>query len=139
VSTRPSTTTLDALAISRAAARAAADKKGRDPVVLDVSRVLGIVDTFVIVSGNNDRQVRTIAEEVEAKVKEAGGPAPRSVEGRADASWVLLDYGDVAVHVFLEETRRYYDLERLWRDAPRLDWEDESDLASVGWPGRGTG
>jgi ribosome-associated protein len=135
VSTRPSTTTLDSLAISRTAARAAADKKGRDPVVLDVSRVIGIVDTFVIVSGNNDRQVRTIAEEVEAKVKEAGGSAPRSIEGRSDASWVLLDYGDVIVHVFLEDLRAYYDLERLWRDAPRLDWENEPDLAAVGSPG----
>jgi ribosome-associated protein len=116
-------TTLDTLVLSQVAARAAADKKGRDPVVLDVSRILGIVDAFVIASGANDRQVRTIADEVEAKVKEAGGPAPTAVEGRADASWVLLDYGDVVVHVFLEETRAFYDLERLFRDAPRWAWE----------------
>lgn len=123
---------LDALTTSRIAARAAADKKGRDPVVLDVSHVLAIADTFVIVSGNNDRQVRTIAEEVEAKIKEAGGDGPRSIEGREDATWVLIDFGDVIVHVFLEETRAFFDLERLWRDAPRLDWEDETDRAPVG-------
>ncbi len=122
-------TGLDTLTLSQVAARATADKKGRDPVVLDVSAVLGIVDAFVIASGANERQVRTIADEVEARVKQAGGPAPSAVEGRADASWMLLDYGDVVVHVFLEETRTYYDLERLWRDAPRWAWEADEVAA----------
>ena len=106
------------------AARAAADKQAQDTVVLEVGQVLAITDHFVIASGSNVRQVRTIAEEVERQVKEAGGPGPLRAEGLDDARWVLLDYGDFVVHVFLDEVRRYYDLERLWADAPRLPWDD---------------
>ena len=106
------------------AAQAAASKKGDDIVILDVGAVLVITDSFVITSAPNDRLVRTIAEEVERRVKEAGGPAPLRIEGQREAEWVLLDYGDFVVHVFLEETRRFYDLERLWADAPRVAWEE---------------
>jgi ribosome-associated protein len=106
------------------AAQAAASKKGDDIVILDVGAVLVITDSFVITSAPNDRLVRTIAEEVERRIKEAGGPAPLRVEGLREAEWVLLDYGDFVVHVFLEETRRFYDLERLWADAPRVEWEE---------------
>lgn len=106
-------------------ARAADDKQGADTVVLEVGEVLSIVDWFVITSGTNPRQVRTIAEEVEAKVKRASGDSPVRVEGLDDARWVLLDYGDVVVHVFLAEVRQYYELERLWADVPRLDWREE--------------
>ncbi len=105
-----------------AAARAAAAKGGQDTLLLDVSDVLAITDAFVVTSGPNTRQVRTVAEEVEAKVKEAGGPAPLRIEGLDDARWVLLDFGDFVVHVFLEEARRFYELERLWADASRLAW-----------------
>ena len=105
------------------AARAASDKLGTGTVVLDVGEVLSIVEHFVITGAPNGRQVRTIAEEVEDKVRAGGGGSPIRVEGLDDATWVLLDYGDVVVHVFLDETRTYYDLERLWRDVPRLDWE----------------
>ncbi|HVF75662.1 MAG TPA: ribosome silencing factor [Acidimicrobiales bacterium] len=105
------------------AAKAASDKKGEDTVVLEVGAVLAITDAFVITSGANARQVRTIAEEVERKVDEAGGHKPLRVEGLDDARWVLMDYGDFVVHVFLDEVRRYYDLERLWSDAPRVEWE----------------
>jgi ribosome-associated protein len=106
------------------AARAASEKLGQDTVILDVGEVLGIVEYFVVTSAPNTRQVRTIAEEVEELVKRAGGPSPLRVEGRDDGTWVLLDYGDVVVHVFLEETRRFYDLERLWSDVARLEWEE---------------
>jgi ribosome-associated protein len=105
-----------------AAARAAADKQAQDTVVLEVGHVLAITDHFVITSGTNVRQVRTIAEEVERQIKEAGGAGPLRIEGLDDARWVLMDYGDFVVHVFLDEVRRYYDLERLWADAPRLSW-----------------
>ena len=108
------------------AARAASSKKGDDVVVLEVGSVLAITDAFVITSAGNDRLVRSIADEVERQVKEAGGPAPLRVEGLNDARWVLLDYGDFVVHVFLDEVRRYYDLERLWSDAPRIHWEDDA-------------
>ncbi|HEX2040344.1 MAG TPA: ribosome silencing factor [Acidimicrobiales bacterium] len=106
------------------AAKAASDKKGEDTVVLEVGHVLAITDAFVITSGANTRQVKTIAEEVEKKIDEAGGPKPLRIEGLDDARWVLIDYGDFVVHVFLDEVRRYYELERLWSDAPRLDWQE---------------
>jgi len=105
------------------AARAASDKKGEDVVILAVEPMFAITDAFVIASGANARQVRTIAEEVEERVKAEGGPAPLHVEGLDDARWVLMDYGDLIVHVFLSEVRRFYDLERLWADAERWPWE----------------
>jgi ribosome-associated protein len=110
--------------LTRVAARAAASKGGEDTVVLEVGAVLAICDAFILTSGRNHRQVATIAEEVEAQVKAAGGRSPLRIEGRDTAEWVLLDFGDFVVHVFLEETRRFYDIERLWRDAPRLEWEE---------------
>jgi ribosome-associated protein len=116
--------TTDALERSRVAAAAAADKKGEDIVVLDVGDILGIADAFVITSASNTRQVRTIVEEVEKQVREKSDAKPRAVEGLDDASWVLLDYGDVVVHVFLTETRAFYGLERLWADAARVPWEN---------------
>jgi ribosome-associated protein len=104
------------------AARAADEKLGTDTLVLDVGDVLAITDHFVITGATNTRQVRTIAEEVEARVSSSGGPKPLRVEGMDDLHWVLLDYGAFVVHVFLDETRRYYELERLWSDVPRIEW-----------------
>ncbi len=112
------------------AARAAAAKNGADTLVLDVGPIIGITEVFVITSGRNVRQVRTIAEEIEKKLKEEGHPGPIRTEGLRDASWVLLDYGDFAAHVFLEETRGYYNLDRLWADAPRLAWEESTAAVS---------
>ena len=111
---------------ARTAARAASAKGGEDTVIVEVGLVLAITDAFVITSGRNTRQVRTIAEEVEARLKAEGGISPLRVEGLGDSQWVLLDYGDLVVHVFLDETRAFYDLERLWSDAPRVAWEDEA-------------
>jgi ribosome-associated protein len=103
-------------------------------VVLDVGDVLAICDHFVIASGRNARQVRTITEEVEKRVAEAGGPKPIRTEGLDDFQWVLMDYGDFVVHVFLDETRHYYELERLWSDVPRIAWS--TDDAAAGAAGR---
>jgi ribosome-associated protein len=89
-----------------------------------VGDLIGIVEAFVITSAPNTRQVRTIVDEVELRLREQAGVKPRSAEGLDDASWVLLDYGDVVVHVFLTETRDFYGLERLWADAERVEWED---------------
>ena len=111
---------------ARTAARAASAKGGDETVIIEVGAVLAITDAFVISSGRNTRQVKTIAEEVEAKLKSDGGISPLRVEGLGDSQWVLLDYGDLVVHVFLDETREFYDLERLWSDAPRVAWEDEA-------------
>ena len=98
-------------------ARAADDKKGEDVLVLDVAEIMGIVECFVITSASNTRLVRSIVDEVEQQLFDQTGEKPRAVEGLRDASWVLLDYGDLVVHVFLRETREYYGLERLWADA----------------------
>lgn len=105
-----------------AAARAAAQKADDSTVVLDVGEVLAITGWFVIASGSNPRQVRTIAETVEELVSAAGGPKPIRMEGLDTSQWILMDYGHFIVHVFHEETRAFYDLERLWRDVPTVKW-----------------
>jgi ribosome-associated protein len=107
-----------------AAARAADAKGGDDVVVLEVGPVLALCSHFVITSAPNTRLVRTIADEVEAQLKAADGPVPLRVEGLDDLRWVLMDYGDFVVHIFLDETRRYYDLERLWSDVDRVSWQE---------------
>ena len=115
---------------ARIAARAADAKKGEDILVLDVADIIGIVECFVITSASNSRLVRTIVEEIERQLFDQTGEKPRAVEGLRDASWVLLDYGDLVVHVFLTETREYYDLERLWGDVARVPWADSASAAS---------
>ncbi|MEY2406537.1 MAG: ribosome-associated protein [Acidimicrobiaceae bacterium] len=111
------------------AAQAANDKQGNDVLVLAVGEVLAITDHFVIASAPNTRLVATIAEEVERAVADAGGPRPLRVEGLDDRRWVLLDYGAFVVHVFLQEARDYYELERLWSDVPRVEWAEDATLA----------
>lgn len=108
--------------IAVAAARAAADKQAFDVTILDVAGLIVITDYFVICSGSSDRHVKTIVEEVEKALRDLG-ERPIRREGEADARWVLLDYVDAVVHVFAQEEREYYDLERLWSDAPRVSWE----------------
>lgn len=104
------------------AAAAADDKKATDTVILDVGAVLAITDVFVVTSGANSRQVRTIADEIEKQLKERADLSTVRTEGRRDLTWVLLDYGALVVHVFSEEMRRFYDIERLYRDVPRRSW-----------------
>ena len=113
------------------AARAADEKNGEGTLVLQVGQILAITEAFVITSASNARLVRTIAEEVERAVKEAGGPGPLRTEGLDDARWVLLDYGDFVVHVFLADVRSYYDLERLWADAQKIRWETSPPAAAT--------
>jgi len=99
---------------------AALDRKAELPVVLDMRELTAYADTFIILSGRSDRQVRSIAESIVHELKSNGEP-PLGVEGLDDGHWVLIDCNDAIVHVFDPETREQYDLERLWRDAPRLD------------------
>ena len=106
------------------ASRAADDKKATDIVVLEVGAVLGICDWFVIASGSNTRQVKSIVDGIEEWVDGIEGPKPLRVEGLDTLEWVLMDYGDFVIHVFKEETRHFYDLERLWADVPRLAWTE---------------
>ena len=106
----------------RIAAEAADSKSALDLVALDVSDPLPLTDVFLLASGRNERNVVAIAEEIEDKLLEAGVKALRR-EGRAEGRWVLLDFGDLVVHVFHEEDRMYYSLERLWRDCPVIPLE----------------
>ena len=102
-----------------AAVNAASEKKALDIVVLDLREIASFTDYFVITSGTNERQVQAISDEVYETLKKAGSPAAR-VEGYKTAEWILLDYGDFIVHVFEEKSRRFYDLERLWRESRRV-------------------
>ena len=104
------------------AARVADDKKAENIVVLDVGPVVSITGCFVVASASNVRLVSTVAEEIEATVGEELGRSPARVEGMREKQWVLLDYGDVVIHVFLDEVREFYDIERLYRDVDRIDW-----------------
>jgi ribosome-associated protein len=94
------------------------EKIAVDPVVLNLVELQDTFDALVVVSGRNDRQVRAIAEEIERMVFSAMGTKPLRVEGWASGEWIALDYGDIVVHIFDQETREYYDLEHLWSAAP---------------------
>ena len=106
----------------RRAARAALDKRATDLVVLDVRGVSSVADYFLVCGGTSATHVETISDAIRAALKREG-IRPLHVEGVAESGWVLLDYGDVLVHVFLEDTRAYYALERLWGDAPAVPVE----------------
>jgi ribosome-associated protein len=116
------TATQRAIELLSIAARAADSKQGADLVALDVSEPLPLADIFLLITGLNERNVVAIAEEIEDKLLEIGVKALRR-EGRAEGRWVLLDFGDLVVHVFHEEDRLYYSLERLWRDCPVIPLE----------------
>jgi ribosome-associated protein len=111
------------------AARAAAAKQAEGIAILDVHGLIVITDYFVICSASTERQVKTIVEEVE-KALRALERKPVRREGETEGRWVLLDYVDIVVHVFADEEREYYDLERLWRDAPRLELDDRGRAAA---------
>lgn len=99
---------------------AASEKKALEPVVLDLREIASFTDYFVIVSGANERQVQAISDEIYESLKKSGHAAAR-VEGYKTAEWILLDYGDFVVHVFEQKARKFYDLERLWRESKRIE------------------
>ncbi len=101
-----------------------ADRKAIDVVVLDMANASSITDYFLICSGGSERQVQAIADAIDEQVKKAGMTA-LGVEGYRDGHWILMDYGDVIVHIFSQETRDFYDLERLWVNAPKIDLSRE--------------
>lgn len=117
-----SETDTEARALAVTAARIADDEHGADIVVLEIGEVLGVAEYFVIVSGSNRRLVGSLVEEIEAQVRDATGRSPLRLEGAREQQWVLMDYGDVVVHVFLSEVRDFYEIERLYTDVPRIDW-----------------
>ncbi|MBZ5735898.1 ribosome silencing factor [Nocardioides sp. TRM66260-LWL] len=114
------TATEHAVGLVHVAARAASEKLAAHIVAFDVSEQLAITDAFVLASAGNERQVGAIVEEVEDRLREAGAKPIRR-EGQREGRWVLLDYGDVVVHVQHEEERQFYALERLWRDCPLIE------------------
>ena len=113
----------DAATVAVVAARAADDKQGSNIIVLDVGDILAITEMFVVVSASNSRQLRTIANEITAKIREESDRALLRSEGMSEQQWVLLDYGDVIVHIFSEEIREFYEIERLYQDVPVVDWQ----------------
>lgn len=109
-------------------ARIAEEYRGRDTVVLDLTAITPIVDFFVISTGATRRQMHAIAEEVDRVLNERGSERV-GLEGYRESSWILQDYGDVVLHVFTDDMRQLYDLERLWADAPRVEWQPTADAA----------
>ncbi len=116
------TASANAIKLTNIAANAAADKLGENIVALDVTELMPLTDVFLLASGRNERQVVSIADEIEEKMLEAGYKMLRR-EGKTQARWILLDFGDVVCHVMHEEDRMYYSLERLWKDSPVVKLE----------------
>lgn len=121
----------NAVEMLQLAADAAVSKGGEDLVALNVSEPLPLVDIFLLITGNSERNVAAIADEIEDKLIEAGHKRVRR-EGRAEARWVLLDFGDLIAHVFHQEERVYYGLERLWKDCPVVPFELADSAADRG-------
>ena len=113
-------TEMNAKEMAKLAMEALEEKKAEEISVIDISRVSVLADFFLIASGNNRNQVQALADNVEEKLGRAG-VSTRQVEGYNTANWVLMDYGDIIVHVFDRENRLFYDLERIWRDGRRID------------------
>ncbi|MDJ0384656.1 ribosome silencing factor [Streptomyces sp. G-G2] len=111
-----------------AAAQAAADRLAHDIIAYDVSDVLSITDAFLLASAPNDRQVKSIVDEIEEKLQKELGVKPVRREGDRDARWILLDYIDIVVHVQHSEERVFYALERLWKDCPEIDLPEDAKL-----------
>ena len=113
-----------ALDLARVIAGIADAEHGSDVLVLEVGDVLGVTEYFVIVSASNRRLVRTLVDEIEVQTREHTGRSPLRSEGVRENQWVLVDYGDVVVHIFLAEVREFYEIERLYTDVPKVDWSD---------------
>lgn len=109
--------------MTRLAITALEDKKAEDISIIDISEVSVLADYFLIASGSNRSQIQALADSVEEKLGRAGY-SPKQIEGYDTANWILMDYGDIIVHVFDRENRLFYDLERIWRDGKRIARED---------------
>ncbi|REF30760.1 ribosome silencing factor [Calidifontibacter indicus] len=135
------TATTESIELAKAAAHAADELKATTVIALDVSEHLALTDIFVIASADNERQVNAIVDSVEDALLERG-VKPKRREGRGDGRWVLVDFGDIVVHVQHDDEREFYQLERLWRDCPTVDLElpagesDDSDAESDDESGR---
>jgi len=122
--------TPDAIEAARAAATALDAKSGENVILFDMSRLLVVTDVFVLATGSSRRNVLTLVDETVAALRGIDRHPIRK-EGTDHGQWVLVDYGDIVIHVFDRETREYYDLERLWADAPRIEFEPSSSSAEA--------
>ena len=114
--------------LARLCVRAAIDKKAEDPVILDVRKLCSFTDFFVVISGRSTRHVQGLAEAIETELR-SKKLTPASAEGLNEGTWVLLDFNDIVVHIFYSETRKFYDIEGLWHDAPRISPADTPAVA----------
>ncbi|ONH24367.1 ribosome silencing factor [Pseudofrankia asymbiotica] len=119
-----------AVELALTAAQAAADKLAKDLVILDVSERLALTDCFVLASADNERQVKAVLDEVEEKLRFVG-VKPLRREGEREGRWVLLDFSEIVVHIQRTEEREFYDLERLWKDCPRVEFEDKDKARAM--------
>ena len=124
------TATPDAIAAARTAAAAIDEKNGEDIVLFDLSNLLVVTDVFVVASGTSNRHVKSLVDDAEEALRGLDR-TPLRREGVTHGEWVLLDYGDVVIHVFDRRTRAYYELERLWADAPRIDFDRSPSTAEA--------
>ena len=120
----------DAIGLAVDLVDAAEDKKAADPLLLEVADVLAVVDVFLLATATSDRQLKAVAESIEERARQQGRK-PQQREGRAESGWMLLDFGDVVVHLFSPEQRDFYSLERLWADVPRIDTRTGDRLPAV--------
>lgn len=114
---------LSEIEVAKLVAKAASEKKAVNPIILDIRGLSVIADFFVICNGNSETQVQAIAKEIKDKVNEHEINIV-GMEGTSDARWILLDLGDVVVHIFHKEERDFYNIERLWKDAPQIEFEE---------------
>ena len=105
---------------------AALEKKAKNIIILNMQKVTSFADYSIVCSGNSDRQVQSIAQAIEENMKK-NGFLPLGIEGERTAQWILMDYADIIVHVFYEPVRDFYDMERLWSDAPRMEIDNDAD------------
>ena len=117
--------------LAQHAVEAALSKKAFDIVVMDMRKVSGIADLFVLCTGSSELQIKAIVEAIRERIREYANERPWHVEGYEGLQWVLIDYVDLVIHVFNEEKRAYYDLERLWGDAPREGVPDDAVLDTI--------
>ena len=121
-----SSNTIDSRELACEIARIIDDKKGTDIVVLPVGDVVGITEYFVVASASNVRQVGAVTDAVLGDIRVLADRGPLRSEGTREKQWVLIDYGDVIVHVFVDEARRFYEIERLYKDVQPVEWREES-------------